>query len=47
MPKNEPLVEYLVGGRRYHHFYCSVCAKYLGSTGTDSVKKPTRKEKAI
>ena len=44
MPKQEPLVKYFVGGRRYHHIYCSVCEKYLGSTGPDEIKKPSREE---
>jgi len=44
MPKNEPLVEYSVGRRRYHHCYCSVCGDYLGSTGPGEAKKPTREE---
>jgi hypothetical protein len=44
MPKFEPLIEYFVGKRRYHHCYCTVCHTYLGSTGPGEAKQPTREE---
>jgi hypothetical protein len=44
MPKFEPLIEYFVGGRRYHHCYCTVCHTYLGSTGPMEPIQPTREQ---
>ena len=45
MPKKfEPLEEYLVGKRRYHHCFCTGCHTYLGSTGPGEVKQPSREE---